>query len=85
MTDVVAVPDGLVAVGNFVTVQFGTATSWISPDGRSWRRASPDAVLQQGEMLAVARGGPRLVAVGSFGAPDNYIPTIWLSELASGG
>jgi hypothetical protein len=85
MTDVVAVPDGLVAVGNFVTVQFGTATSWISPDGRSWRRASPDAVLQQGEMLAVARGGPGLVAVGSFGAPDNYIPTIWLSELASGG
>jgi hypothetical protein len=35
-------------------------------------------------MLAVTRGGPGLVATGSFGAPDNYIPTIWLGEAPGG-
>ena len=79
MTDVTAVRAGLLAVGNYVGVQYGTATSWISTDGRSWRRAGDYPALGQGEMLAVGRGGPGLVAVGSFGAPDNYIPTIWLA------
>jgi molecular chaperone DnaK len=79
MTDVMAVRGGLVAVGNYVGVQYGTATSWISKDGLSWRRAADYAALGQGEMLAVGQGGPGLVAVGSFGAPDNYIPTIWLT------
>jgi len=79
MTDVMAVRGGLVAVGNYVGVQYGTATSWISKDGLTWRRAADYAALGQGEMLAVGRGGPGLVAVGSFGAPDNYIPTIWLT------
>ena len=79
MTDVSAVSGGLLAVGNYVGVQFGTATSWVSTDGVSWRRAGDYAALGQGEMLAVTRGGPGLVAVGSFGAPDNYIPTIWLT------
>jgi hypothetical protein len=79
MTDVTAVHGGLLAVGNYVGVQFGTATSWISPDGVAWRRAADYAALGQGEMLAVTRGGPGLVAVGSFGAPDNYIPTVWLT------
>lgn len=79
MTDVTAVKGGLLAVGNYVGVQFGTATSWISPDGVTWRRAADYAALGQGEMLAVTRGGPGLVAVGSFGAPDNYIPTVWLT------
>jgi hypothetical protein len=68
-----------VAVGNYVGVQYGTATSWVSTDGHSWRRAGNDAALGQGEMLAITRGGPGLVAVGSVGAPDNYIPTIWLT------
>jgi hypothetical protein len=79
MTDVMAVRGGLLAVGNYVGVQYGTATSWISRDGLAWRRAADYAALGQGEMLAVGRGGPGLVAVGSFGAPDNYIPTIWLT------
>jgi hypothetical protein len=79
MTDVTAVRGGLLAVGNYVGVQFGTATSWVSTDAVSWRRAADYAALGQGEMLAVTRGGPGLVAVGSFGAPDNYIPTIWLT------
>ena len=81
MTDVTAVGGGgLVAVGNYVGVQYGTATSWVSADGLSWRRAGDYPALGQGEMLAVTRGGPGLVAVGSFGAPDNYIPTIWLAS-----
>jgi len=80
MTDVTPVTGGLLAVGNYVGVQYGTATSWLSTDGRSWRRATDYAALGQGEMLAVTRGGPGLVAVGSFGAPDNYVPTIWLTH-----
>jgi hypothetical protein len=79
MTDVAAVRGGLVAVGNYVGVQYGTATSWVSTDGLSWRRAADYPALGQGEMLAITRGGAGLVAVGSVGAPDNYIPTIWLS------
>jgi hypothetical protein len=81
MMDVASTPVGLVAVGNYVGVQYGTATSWISGDGLSWRRAHAYPALEQGEMLAVATGGPSLVAVGSFGAPDNYIPAVWLSRL----
>jgi hypothetical protein len=81
MTDVVATPGGLVAVGNYVGLQYGTATSWIATDWTTWRRAPNYPALGQGEMLAVTRGGPGLVATGSFGAPDNYVPTIWLSDL----
>jgi hypothetical protein len=84
MTDVVATPGGLVAVGNYVGLQYGTATSWIATDWTSWTRAPNYPALGQGEMLAVARGGPGLVATGSFGAPDNYVPTIWLSALPGG-
>jgi hypothetical protein len=79
MTDVTAVHGGLVAVGNYVGVQYGTASSWVSSDGLSWRRAGDYPALGQGEMLAITRAGPGLVAVGSVGAPDNYIPTIWLT------
>jgi hypothetical protein len=84
MTDVVATPGGLVAVGNYVGLQYGTATSWIASDWRTWTRAPNYPALGQGEMLAVTPGGPGLVATGSFGAPDNYVPTIWLSGLPGG-
>ena len=84
MTDVVATPGGLVAVGNYVGLQYGTAASWLATSWDSWTRSANYPALGQGEMLAVAPGGPGLVAVGSFGAPDNYIPTIWLSDLPGG-
>jgi hypothetical protein len=84
MTDVVATPGGLVAVGNYVGLQYGTATSWVATDWTHWTRAPNYPALGQGEMLAVTRGGPGLVATGSFGAPDNYIPTIWLGEAPGG-
>jgi hypothetical protein len=85
MTDVTAIGGALVAVGNFVGVQYGTATSWTSTDGVTWRRAPRNPALEQGEMLAVTVGRSDLLAVGSFGAPDNYIPTIWRSGLPPGG
>ncbi|MFL5769171.1 MAG: hypothetical protein ACJ765_03750 [Chloroflexota bacterium] len=84
MTDVVPTPGGLVAVGNYVGLQYGTATSWVARDWTSWTRAPSYPALGQGEMLAAAPGGPGLVSVGSFGAPDNYVPTIWLSDLPGG-
>jgi hypothetical protein len=79
MTDVTVVGDELVGVGNYVGVQYGTATSWISRDGRSWQAVRSAAVQEQGEFYAAIPAGPGLVVVGSFGAPDNYIPTVWLS------
>jgi hypothetical protein len=86
MTDVTALPGGgFVAVGNYVGVQYGTAAGWTSADGLTWQRAPRYPALEQGEMLAVAVGRDELIAVGSFGAPDNYIPTIWRSPLSNGG
>ena len=79
MTDVTIVGDELVGVGNYVGVQYGTATSWVSRDGRSWQAARSAPVQEQGEFYALIPAGPGAVAVGSFGAPDNYIPTVWLS------
>jgi hypothetical protein len=79
MTDVTAVGDELVAVGNYVGVQRGTATAWVSRDGLHWEKAHVAPIQQQVELYAVAAAGPGVVAVGSFGAPDDYIPTVLLS------
>jgi hypothetical protein len=79
MTDVLAAEAGYVGVGNFVGVQFGTGTSWLSADGLSWQQAPLQAALGQGEPEAVTTWGERLVMVGSRGAPDNYIPSVWIS------
>ncbi len=81
MADVVGGPDGtLVAVGWFLFgQQFGQGTSWTSPDGTTWTRAPDLAAYGQGEPGAVIADGSRFVAVGTVGAPDNYIPTVWLS------
>ncbi len=84
MTDVTSLASGgFLAVGNYVGLQYGTATSWLSRDGLSWQRAPGYPALEQGEMLAVTEGPEDLVAVGSFGAPDNYIPTVWRGPAAS--
>ena len=79
MTDVTSVGNELVAVGNYLGYQYGTATSWVSTDGLHWEQARSAPVQEQGEMYAIVPGGPGVVAVGSFGAPDNYVPTVWLS------
>jgi hypothetical protein len=51
----------------------------VSRDGVAWQEARSAPVQEQGEIYAVAAADPGLVAVGSFGAPDDYIPTVWLS------
>lgn len=79
MTDVTVVGDLVVGVGNVVGLQFGTAASWVSRDGLQWTRSTDTPAMEQGELNAVIVGGPGLVAVGTFGAPDNYIPRVWLS------
>ena len=79
MTDVAVAGDRIVAVGNHVGLQYGTASSWVSRDGMHWTRSTDTPALEQGELSAVVAGGPGLVSVGTFGAPDNYIPQVWLS------
>jgi hypothetical protein len=82
MTDVLATEAGFVGIGNFVGVQFGDGTSWLSRDGRAWMQAPLQPALGQGEPEAVAAWRDRLVMVGSRGAPDNYIPSVWMSPNA---
>jgi hypothetical protein len=79
MTDVVAIGDAVIAIGDYQGLQRGTATSWVSRDGIRWDRARSAPVQQQGEFYAITPGGPGAIVVGSFGAPDSFVPTIWLS------
>ena len=79
MTDVAAIGDSVIGVGDYQGLQRGTATSWVSRDGIHWDQARSAPVQEQGEFYAIIPGGPGAIAVGSFGAPDSYVPTIWLS------
>jgi hypothetical protein len=79
MTDVTAIGDALIAVGEYQGLQRGTAISWVSHNGLKWDQARSAPVQEQGEFYAITPGGPGAIVVGSFGAPDSYVPTIWLS------
>ena len=79
MTDVIATTGGLLAVGNFVEVQFGTGASWLSSDAVHWQASPNQPSMGQVEPSAVVAFGDRFVMVGTFGAPDNYIPRAWVS------
>jgi hypothetical protein len=82
MADVSAAPGGrLVVVGHFLFgQQYGQGTAWTSDDsGATWTRMPDQAAFGQGEPQAVVPDGAGFVAVGTVGAPDNYIPTVWLS------
>jgi hypothetical protein len=79
MLDVTATTSGFVAVGNLVEMQFGTGVSWVSSDGLVWRRSTSHPPMGQAELEAVVSRGDRMIAVGTFGAPDNYIPRVWIS------
>ena len=79
MTDVAAIGDSVIGIGDYQGLQRGTATSWVSRDGIHWDQARSAPVQEQGEFYAIIPGGPGAIAVGSFGAPDSYVPTIWLS------
>ena len=79
MTDVVAIGDTVVVVGDYQSGQRGTATAWVSRDGTHWVQARTAPVQEQVEFYAITPGGPGAIAVGSFGAPDSYVPGVWLS------
>jgi hypothetical protein len=79
MTDVVAIGDAVIGVGDYQGLQRGTAISWVSRDGLHWTQARSAPVQEQGEFYAIVPGGPGAIAVGSFGAPDSYVPTVWVS------
>ena len=79
MLDVIATPDGLLAVGNLVEVQFGTGVTWVSTDAEHWQASPNQPAMGQVEPSAVVAFEDRYVMVGTFGAPDNYIPRAWLS------
>jgi hypothetical protein len=79
MTDVAVVGSELLGVGVFQGLQRGTGTSWVSKDGIHWTQAVAAPVQQQAEFYAVTAGGPGAIVVGSFGAPDAYVPQVWVS------
>lgn len=79
MMDVTVTPTGLLAVGNVVDVQFGTGESWITTDGIHWDRSPDQPPMGQAEPSAVVPFDERFVMIGTFGAPDNYIPRAWIS------
>ena len=80
MRDVTYASDRYVAVGHLLFgQQFSTAVIWTSPDGITWTRANEPASFGQGKIYGVSAGGPGLVAVGTFGAPDFFVPRVWVS------
>jgi hypothetical protein len=79
MTDVVAIGDAVIGVGDVQGLQRGTAVSWLSDDGLTWTK-SPEAPVQEGaEFYAITPGGPGAFAVGAFGIPDSYVPNVWVT------
>jgi len=79
MTDVAAVGDMLIAIGDTQPLQRSTGTAWVSRDGSRWEPANPAPVLEQSDLFAITPGGPGAVAVGDFGGPDSAVPTVWLT------
>ena len=79
MTDVVAIGDVAIGVGDVQGLQRGTAVSWISRDGLSWVKSLEAPVQEGAEFYAITPGGPGALAVGAFGAPDSYVPEVWVT------
>jgi hypothetical protein len=88
MTDVTLAGGTFVAIGDYAGLQRPTMVVWSSSDGVHWSRAREVPVFEQCEPYGVAAGPvpapdgatvDGLVAVGSFGYPDDFIPTVWLS------
>lgn len=85
MSNLVATPDGFVAVGTefgLTPMNFHRAAVWTSRDGRAWSRVPQDPVFDGGEdsslsfgMRAVYLIGDRLIATGE--TPGG--PTVWVS------
>lgn len=86
MTSVVQGPAGLVAVGSWTSIDYGTPRVWYSVDGEQWTSVygpsdpDPTADAPLGFGSAVAAGGPGYVAVGT-GSDDGFSvrPQVWAS------
>ena len=79
MTDVTATDTGLLAIGNFVGLQYGDGAAWASDDGDHWERSPRQPAMAQVEPGAVVRFRDGFIIVGTFGAPDDYIPRVLVS------
>jgi hypothetical protein len=80
MRGVAAGGPGLVVVGaSLFGTQFGTASVWVSADGTVWQQVPDVPAFDGAEMNAIVAREDELVAVGTWGAPDQYVPTVWLS------
>jgi hypothetical protein len=79
LTDVAAIGDEVVSVGVIQGLQRGTAMSWVSRDGLAWARANRSPVQEGAEFYAIVPRGSGAMAVGAFGAPDSYVPEVWLT------
>jgi hypothetical protein len=80
MRGVAAGGPGLVVVGvSLFGTQFGSATVWVSADGTAWQQVQDVPAFDGAEMNAIVAREDGLVAVGTWGAPDQYVPTVWLS------
>ena len=79
MTDVTAIGEQVIAVGDLQGLQRGTATAWASADGVQWTQSRSAPVQEGAEFYAIIPGGPGALAVGAFGAPDSYVPEVWQS------
>jgi hypothetical protein len=75
ISDLIATPLGLIAVGSTETPAQATAVSWRSLDGRSWTRSSVQASLVGASMSRVAASGSMIVATGR--GPD--LARVWWS------
>jgi hypothetical protein len=79
MTDVVAIGDQAIAVGDVQGLQRGTAEGWVSGDGLTWTMSNSAPVQEGAELYAIVPSGSGALAVGAFGAPDSYVPDVWIT------
>ncbi len=80
LRDVTLAGSTYIGVGHLLFgTQYSSGVIWSSPDGETWTRAPDSPMFQQAKVVAVVGDARRAVAVGSYGAPDFFIPTIWVS------
>jgi hypothetical protein len=79
MHDVTLAGSTYIAVGHLLFgTQYSSGVIWYSPDGATWTRAPDTPMFQQAKVVAVFGDARRAVAVGFYGAPDFFVPTIWV-------
>lgn len=79
MQSVVAGPTGLVAGGWRSDAGKGSAATWTSADGVTWRGPTWETSFSGAQVTGLALSGSRIVAVGRIGYPDWNQAAAWLS------